>query len=94
MRIGDSDNDLAIANFTSDHVSILLNNGDGTFQAPVNYGAGDGPSSVFCSDLDGDNDDDLAVANIHSDNVQFDSILGICGKWACIFVDQKLLSSV
>jgi len=48
---------------------VLLNNGDGTFQAAVNYGAGDGASSVFAVDLDGDGDNDLAVANWYSDNV-------------------------
>ncbi len=65
---GDGDNDLAVANGGSypDYsgtVSILLNNGDGTFQAAVNYGAGDNPHSVFAVDLDGDGDNDLAVAN-------------------------------
>jgi ankyrin repeat protein len=39
------------------------------FAPAVNYGAGDGPFSVFCADLDGDGDLDLAVANENSDNV-------------------------
>jgi hypothetical protein len=33
---GDGDEDLAVSNFDSDNVSILLNNGNGTFQAAVN----------------------------------------------------------
>ncbi|MFZ5981885.1 MAG: FG-GAP-like repeat-containing protein, partial [Candidatus Zixiibacteriota bacterium] len=37
---GDGDNDLAVANLDSENVSILLNNGDGTFAEAVNYGAG------------------------------------------------------
>ncbi len=53
----------------SDNVSVLLNNGDGTYAAAVNYAAGDGPRSVFAGDLDGDSDLDLAVANAYSDNV-------------------------
>jgi energy-converting hydrogenase Eha subunit C len=67
----DNDNylDLAVANAYSDNVSILMNNGDGTFQSAVNYGAGDAPVSVFCADLDNDNYLDLAVANANSDNV-------------------------
>jgi hypothetical protein len=60
---GDGDLDLAIANNYSFNVSILKNNGDGTFKSKVDYGAGDGPSYVFCADLDGDLDLDLAVAN-------------------------------
>jgi hypothetical protein len=66
---GDGDLDLAVANCMSTIVSILMNNGDGTFQSAVNYGAGANPYSVFCADLDGDGDLDLAVANEGSDNV-------------------------
>ena len=68
-RDSDGDSDLAVANNYSDNVSILLNNGDGTFAAPVNYGAGDGPASVFAIDLDSDGDSDLAVAKFDSDNI-------------------------
>jgi hypothetical protein len=48
---------------------VLKNNGDGTFQAKVDYGVRSYPHSVFCADLDGDTDLDLAVANAGSDNV-------------------------
>ena len=58
-----------MANENSDSVSILKNNGDGTFQTKVNYPAGDCPYSLFCADLDGDSDLDLAVANAYSNNV-------------------------
>ena len=37
---GDDNPDLAVANAGSDNVSVLLGNGDGTFQSAVNYGAG------------------------------------------------------
>ncbi len=66
---GDGYNDLAVANWGSANVSVLLNNGDGMFQQAVNYGAGNRPWSVFAADLDGDGDNDLAVANEGSDNV-------------------------
>jgi PKD repeat protein len=66
---GDTDLDLAVANVNSEYVSILKNNGDGTFQNKVDYVAGNNPASVFCADLDGDGDLDLAVANNISANV-------------------------
>jgi len=68
---GDSDLDLAAANeyYDDNRVSILMNNGDGTFQAQVDYETGDDPYCVFCADLDGDLDLDLATANLRSDSV-------------------------
>jgi outer membrane protein assembly factor BamB len=46
-----------------------VEDGAACFTPPFNYGAGDGPVSVFCADLDGDNDLDLAVANHFDDSV-------------------------
>jgi hypothetical protein len=70
---GDDDLDLAVASgddigppLVSGNVSVLLNNGDGTFQAAVNDWAGIGPTSVAIEDLDGDGYLDLAVANVVS----------------------------
>ncbi len=61
---GDGQPDLAIANFISgDNVSVLLNQGNGTFAAKVDYGAGTTPYSVAAADLNGDGKPDLAVAN-------------------------------
>jgi hypothetical protein len=60
---GDGRLDLAVANGTSDNVSVLLNNGGGTFAAPVNYAAGITPGSIATGDLNGDGISDLAVAN-------------------------------
>ncbi|MFH1620456.1 MAG: FG-GAP-like repeat-containing protein, partial [Patescibacteria group bacterium] len=65
----DGDSDLATANYSSNSVSILVNNGDGTFATAVNYAVGNRPATVFAADLDGDGDNDLAVANYYSDNV-------------------------
>jgi hypothetical protein len=61
----DGDADLAVVNGSDDNVSILLNQGDGTFAPDVIYGAGDQPRSVAIGDLDGDWDADLAVANAY-----------------------------
>jgi hypothetical protein len=62
---GDNDLDLAVtnSNYYDSRVSILMNNGDGTFAGAINYGVGYSPKSVYCADLDGDTDLDLAVAN-------------------------------
>ena len=65
----DGDNDLAVANAASNNVSVLINNGDGTFGAKVDYFTGQVPSSVFSEDLDGDGYKDLVVTNRISNNV-------------------------
>jgi hypothetical protein len=66
---GDGKLDLAVANEGSDNVSILLGNGDGTFQAAVDYGAGTDPDSVAVGDFRGNGKLDLVVANYYSNNV-------------------------
>ena len=40
---GDGRTDLAVANYGSNDVSILLGNGDGTFQPQVTYAVGSDP---------------------------------------------------
>jgi hypothetical protein len=60
---GDGILDLAVANFGSNSVSILLGKGSGVFQVPVNYGAGNFPSSVAVGDFNGDGFLDLAVTD-------------------------------
>ena len=44
-------------------MSVLLNNGDGTFAARLDYPAGSTPYSIAVADLNGDGRPDLAVAN-------------------------------
>jgi len=68
---GDGKLDLAVANFNCDFVppcpsgsvSILLGNGDGTFQTHVDYGTGNQPNTVRVRDFNGDGKLDLAVVN-------------------------------
>lgn len=60
--------DLAFVNFASNTVSVLLNDGDGTFAAAKNYAAPD-PYEITAADMDDDGDQDLAVANFGQDNV-------------------------
>ncbi len=60
---GDGKLDLAVLNGGSRNVSILLGNGDGTFQAAKNYDVGgDNPPSIVVADFNGDGKPDLAVA--------------------------------
>ena len=61
---GDGKADLAVVNdSTSNSVSVLLGNGNGTFQAAVNYGLSASGYSVAVGDFNGDGKADLAVAN-------------------------------
>ena len=64
---GDGRADLAVVNFDMNKVSVLLGNGDGTFQAAVNYATNQnaipGPSSVIAADFNGDGRPDLAVVH-------------------------------
>jgi hypothetical protein len=66
---GDGIQDLAVANWGSNNVSVLLGNGDGSFQAALNFGADSYPYSAAVGDFNADGLPDLAVANIVSNNV-------------------------
>jgi type II secretory pathway component GspD/PulD (secretin) len=61
--------DLVIANSTSNNVTVLLGNGDGTFREATGspYPVGKNPSSIVVADFNGDGNPDFAVAN-HGDN--------------------------
>jgi len=61
--------DLAVANGSSDNVSILTGTGTGSFSAATNFAVGDSPFSVAVGDFNGDAKLDLAVANQLSNNV-------------------------
>jgi hypothetical protein len=69
---GDTVPDLVTANlgtFGGYNVSVLLGNGDGSFQFAGSYAAGSVPRSVAVADLDGDNAPDLVTANAYSHDV-------------------------
>src|SRR5580704_14463491 len=61
--------DLAVPASGSNGVSIMLGNGDGTFQLPVNYAAGSSPRYVAVRDFNKDGKLDLVVVNYNSNNV-------------------------
>jgi len=60
--------DLAVANYTDNNVSILLNDGTGNFAAPTNFTVGNNPVAIVEGDF-GNGEQDLAVANSNSNNV-------------------------
>jgi hypothetical protein len=60
---GDGKPDVAVANASNHTISVLLNNGNGTFQAPVNYTVNKNPAEIISADLDGDSKQDLIVVN-------------------------------
>ncbi|HEV2177941.1 MAG TPA: FG-GAP-like repeat-containing protein [Terriglobia bacterium] len=66
---GDGKLDLAVAEGPSNTVSVLIGNGDGSFQTHVDYAVGKGASSVTAADFNGDGALDLAVTNETSNTV-------------------------
>ena len=67
---GDGIPDLAIVNYGSNTLTILLGNGDGTFRATaVSPATGAYPMSVVVGDFNGDGKADLAVANYFGNTV-------------------------
>ena len=66
---GDGDEDIICTNFDinlrvkESNISIIWNEGNGTFISHKNYGVGNSPISVKVSDLDLDGDLDIVVAN-------------------------------
>ena len=65
----DSTPDLAIANYYSDNVSVLMNHGDGTFATQLTYATGAAPCGLVVGDLDADGKADIATANNHINGV-------------------------
>jgi hypothetical protein len=60
---GDSKLDLAIPNVLHKNVSVLLNNGNGTFAAAVNYPVDFNPECIVIADFNVDGKLDLAIGN-------------------------------
>ncbi len=61
---GDGNPDLAVANFSSNTIAILLGNGKGGFTpAPAVLPTGNNPIAIAVGDFNGDGNLDLAVAN-------------------------------
>ena len=63
---GDGKLDLAVTDYDTDTVSVLLGDGTGAFGTPDAYDVGDGPVAVVAGDFDSNGCSDLAVANSES----------------------------
>lgn len=65
--------DIIVANrkYISNNISVLLNNGDGSFAPQQNYSTGRAPVSIATGDLNNDNKQDVIVTN------QDDATIGI-----------------
>ncbi len=66
---GDIRGAIAVTDWMSNTVSILGNNGDGTFAPRTTNAVAAGPHAICAHDLEGDGDLDLATANYHADSV-------------------------
>jgi Bacterial type II and III secretion system protein/FG-GAP-like repeat len=61
--------DLIVANYSSNTISVFLGNGDGTFASPVTYPTGIGPVWIATGDFNNDGNIDLAIANKSANTV-------------------------
>src|SRR6267378_2390981 len=61
--------DLAVSNYGDNSLSVLLGNGDGTFQAPLTSPVGTNPAQVTVGDFNGDGKLDLAVSSVANNTV-------------------------
>lgn len=67
---GDGDMDVVTSNYyVSNDISVIKNNGDGSFAAPIPYATGHYPYAICAADLDGDGDIDIVTANNFSNNI-------------------------
>ena len=66
---GDGRLDILTANKGDNTISILLGNGDGTFQPQVVIPVGTRPGGVTVADVNGDGKPDLIVSNYAADTI-------------------------
>ncbi|HLZ07582.1 MAG TPA: VCBS repeat-containing protein, partial [Chloroflexota bacterium] len=66
---GDGKPDIAAANYSSNSTSVLLGNGNGSFQAQKTFVTGISPFSITAADVNRDGRTDLLVASFGSANV-------------------------
>ena len=64
-------NDIAVANYGTNNISLFLNNGNGTFTQAnrIDYPAGAAPQGIAAADLNGDGEPDLVTANYGGNSI-------------------------
>lgn len=65
----DSTPDIAVVNYGTNNVGVLLNFGNGTFRSQISYSTGSNPQAVFIGDINQDKKPDIVVGNYGSNNV-------------------------
>ena len=86
---GDGRLDLAVANYATADVTIIMGNGNGTFQTTGNYPVGQGPQSIIAGDFLGNGKLDLVLVDTSSDEV---SLLPGNGDGTFQAVEQTVLA--
>ena len=66
---GDGKLDLAVTDYATNTVLILLGKGDGTFQPPITFATGYEPEAIVAADFNNDGKLDLAIANYGGNTV-------------------------
>lgn len=88
---GDGNQDLAVAKWADNNVSIYFGVGNGTFGSTTTYAVGTRPMFIASDDFDADGLTDLVAANSGSDNVSV--LLGISGGTFASAVNYSVSSS-
>src|SRR6516162_7454710 len=71
---GNGISDIVMNNEPGDYrVSVLLGNGDGTFQPAVNYVTGEGPGGIQIADVTGNGIPDIITANFDAGLINDDN---------------------
>ncbi|MGB6499945.1 MAG: VCBS repeat-containing protein, partial [Thermoplasmata archaeon] len=86
---GDGIPDIITANYRRNTVSVLLGNGDGTFQPQQTFPVGVYPDAVAVADLTGDGKPDIITANLGSQNDPGDTVSVLRGNGDGTFQPQQ-----